>query len=110
MAESSDVRAVFFFGEKKVAVVSFGVDRGPFLSRVQAGESIPIPKGPVGIRATHMRIECGAETLYVMSVDHLTSEDGKLHDVCFEPLYREPMPAAQSRDHLGESAPLPNRR
>jgi len=84
VAESSDVRAVFFFHEKKVAVVSFGVDREPFLERVRAGESIPIPKGPMGIRATHLRIESGADTLFVMTVDHLTDAAGKLYDVCFE--------------------------
>ena len=86
MAESSDVRAVFVFHEKTVAVVSFGVDREPFLERVRAGESIPIPKGAAGIRATHLRIESGAETLYVMTVDHLAGADGKLYEVCFEPL------------------------
>lgn len=86
MAESSDVRAVFFFHEKKVAVVSFGVDRDPFLERMRAGESIPIPKSATGIRATHLRIESGAETLYVMTVNHLTDATGKLYDdLRFEP-------------------------
>jgi hypothetical protein len=83
MAESPDVRAVFFFHEKKVAVVSLGVDLDPFLERVRAGEAIPIPNA-IGIRATQMHIESGAATLYVMTVDHLTDAAGKLNDVCFE--------------------------
>jgi hypothetical protein len=84
--EPSDVRAVFFFHDKRVAVVSVGVDREPFLERVRAGESIPIPNA-IGIRATHLRIESGADTLYVMTVDHLTTDaTGKLSDVRFEPL------------------------
>jgi len=87
--ESSDVRAVFFFHEKRVAVVSFGVDREPFLERMRAGESIPIPKGAIGIRATHLRIESGADTLYVMTVDHLVDDAGKLYDdLRFEPFPR----------------------
>jgi hypothetical protein len=86
VAESSDVRAVFFYRTKRVAVVSFGIDRAPFLERMRAGEAIPIPKGDIGIRATHLRIECGTETLYVMTVDHLADAVGKLYDVSFEPL------------------------
>jgi hypothetical protein len=82
--ESSDVRAVFFFHERKVAVFSLGVDREPFLERVRAGESIPIPKGAIGIRATHLRIESGTDTLYVMTLDHLADAAGKLYDVGFK--------------------------
>jgi hypothetical protein len=85
VAESSDVRAVFFLRGKKVAVVSFGVDRDPFLERMRAGEPIPIPNA-IGIRATLLRIESGAHPLYVMTVDHLTDATGKLNGVCFEPL------------------------
>lgn len=82
MAESSDVRAVFFYRTKRVAVVSLGVDHKPFLERMHAGESIPLRV--IGIRATHVRIESGAETLYVMTVDDLAdAEDGKLYDVSF---------------------------
>jgi hypothetical protein len=84
--ESSDVRAVFLFHEKKVAIVSIGVDRDSFLERMRAGESIPIPMGSRGIRATCLRIESGAETLYVMTVDHLVDAEGKLHEVRFKPL------------------------
>lgn len=89
MAESSDVRAVFFFHGKKVAVVSFGIDREPFVERMRAGDSIPIPKRAIGIRATHLCIESGTGTLYVMTIDHLTDATGKLHDdVRFKPLAR----------------------
>lgn len=84
MAESSDVRAVFFFHEKKVAVVSLGIELDPFLERVRAGESIPIPNA-IGIRATHLRIESTATVLYAMTVDHLVDDAGKLHDFCFDP-------------------------
>jgi purine nucleoside permease len=86
VADSTDVRAIFFYRTKRVAVISFGIDRAPFLERMRAGESIPIPKGPIGIRATHLRIECGSETLYVMTVDHLADAAGKLYDVAFAPL------------------------
>ncbi len=86
MPDALDVRAVFFFHEKKVAIVSFGIDRDRFLARVRAGESIPIPMGSRSIRATQLRIESGADTLYVMTVDHLTDAKGKLYDVSFEPL------------------------
>jgi hypothetical protein len=85
VAESPDVRAVFFFHEKKVAIVSLGVDRDSFLERMRAGEAIPIPMGSRGIRATHLCIESGAETLYVMTVDHLADATGKLYDVRFAP-------------------------
>jgi hypothetical protein len=84
VAESSDVRAVFFFNEKKVAVVSLGVDLDPFLERVRACEAIPIPNA-IGVRATHLRLESGTARLYVMTVDHLTDAAGKLYDVCFDP-------------------------
>jgi len=86
VAESPDVRAVFFFQEKKVAIVSLGIDRASFVERVRARASIPIPLGSRSIRATHLCIESGADPLYVMTVDHLTDAAGKLHDVCFEPL------------------------
>lgn len=86
MAESSDVRAVFFLHDKKVAVVTLGVELEPFLELVRAGESIPIPRSAIGIRATLLRIESGATPLYVMTVDHLTDAAGKLHDIRFNPL------------------------
>ena len=86
MAESPEVRAVFFFHEKKVAIVSLGIDRPSFVKRLRARESIPIPLGSRSIRATHLCIESGADPLYVMTVDHLTDAAGKLHDVRFAPL------------------------
>jgi hypothetical protein len=84
--ESSDVRAVFFLHEKKVAVITLAVDLDELRELVRAGESIPIPRSAIGIRATHLRIESGASTLYVMTVDHLTDDAGKLHDIRFNPL------------------------
>lgn len=86
MAESPEVRAVFFLHENKVAVVSLGVELDPFLELVRAGESIPLPRSAIGIRATHLRIESGATTLYVMTVDHLTDALGKLETIRFNPL------------------------
>lgn len=86
MAESPDVRAVFLFHEKRVAIVSLDIDRDAFIERVRAGHSIPIPMGSRGIRATHLRIESGADTLYVMTVDHLTDAAGKLYELRFERL------------------------
>jgi hypothetical protein len=83
---SPDVRAVFFFHEKKVAIVSLGIDRAAFVERVRARASIPIPLSRT-IRATHLCIESGVDPLYVMTVDHLTDAAGKIYDdVCFEPL------------------------
>jgi hypothetical protein len=85
VAEPSDVRAVFFFHEQKVAVVSFGIAQASFLERMRAGEAIPLRT--LGIRATHVRIESGAETLYVMTVDDLmeAEDGGKLYDLRFKP-------------------------
>lgn len=90
MPNALDVRAVFLFHEKRVAIVSFGIDRDRFLARMRAGESIPIPLGSRVVRATHLRIESGADTLYVMTVDHLTDAKGKLYDVSFAPLAAGP--------------------
>lgn len=86
MPDSADVRAVFFWREKRVAVVSFGISRDAFLERMRTGEAIPIPKGPTAIRATHLRIESGTAPLYVMTVDHLADDKGRLFDVAFAPL------------------------
>jgi hypothetical protein len=86
VAEPSDVRAVFFFHEKKVAIVSLGIDRPSFVKRLRAREAIRIHLGPRSVRATHLCIESGADPLYVMTVDHLADAAGKLHDVRFEPL------------------------
>jgi hypothetical protein len=84
--ESSEVSAVFFFHEKKVAVIPFGIDRDSFLERMRAGDCIPLPRSAIPLRVTHVRIESGVAPLYVMTVDHLTAADGKLHDFCFAPL------------------------
>lgn len=88
MPDSPEVRAVFFYHEKKTAIVSLGIARDRFLQRVRAGESIPIPIAERGIRANLLLIECGADTFYAMTVDHLTDKAGKLYEFSFEPLVR----------------------
>lgn len=101
MAESSDVHAVFFLHDKKVAVISLGVDLDPFLERVRSGESIPIPRSAIGIRATHLRIESGATTLYVMTVDHLTDDAGKASQHSFQPACALSLRVVVGRSGLG---------
>jgi len=83
MADSPDMRAVFFFRGAKVAVISFEIARERLLERVRAGGAIPLPRA-LGIRATHLRIESGEEILFVMTVDHLLDGDGKLRDLRFD--------------------------